>query len=227
MTGLLASVRNLAEARQALVAKADIIDLKEPAAGSLGALDTAVIQHVVRAVAGRCPVSATIGDLPMQPDVIYEKTLATAKTGVDYVKVGLFQDPNKDQVISKLGEISAEYKLIAVLFADKPMDSSCIEKLKKAGFKGVMLDTFAKDRGSLTGVMPLNLISSFVGNVKSQAMLCGLAGSLSLSDIPVLLPLQPDYLGFRGALCDGRQRMGRLNTEALDKIRLMISGLPC
>jgi uncharacterized protein (UPF0264 family) len=227
MTGLLASVRNLAEARQALAANADIIDLKEPAAGSLGALDMAVIRQVVRAVAGRCPVSATIGDLPMQPDLIYGKTLATAKTGVDYVKIGLFQDPNTDQVISKLGVISTDYKLIAVLFADKPMNSRCIAQLKKAGFTGVMLDTFAKDRGSLTGVMPLTEISAFVDSVKKQDMLCGLAGSLSVSDISVLLPLQPDYLGFRGALCDGRQRIKGLNKEAIHQIQLLMTGLPC
>jgi uncharacterized protein (UPF0264 family) len=163
----------------------------------------------------------------MQPDLIYEKVLATAKTGVDYVKIGFLADANTDQVIDKLSAISADYKLIAVLFADQPSGFDYIGKLKKAGFTGVMLDTLRKDRGSLTGVMPLIEISAFVGNVKKQKMLCGLAGSLGFADIPVLLPLQPDYLGFRGALCEGRQRIRQIKKEAILQIQLMLAGLPC
>lgn len=226
MTGLLASVRNLTEARLALAANADIIDLKEPSAGSLGALDTATIEQVVKAIASRSPVSATIGDFPMEPDVIFNKVFSTARTGVDYIKIGLFQDVNTENVVTKLTPISARYKLIAVLFADRLIDSSYLKKLKKAGFIGVMLDTFDKEKGSLTRIMPISVISNFVNGVKNQNMLCGLAGSLSVADISDLLPLQPDYLGFRGALCDHHQRTGQLNGQAIQHIKYTMSLLP-
>jgi dihydroneopterin aldolase len=59
MTVFLASVRDEAEAEIALLAQADIIDLKDPAQGALGA----VASHhsgTVNFAAGRVPVSSTI-----------------------------------------------------------------------------------------------------------------------------------------------------------------------
>ncbi len=64
MTAMLASVRTLDEALLALAGGADIIDLKDPARGALGALDQATARNIVAAIGGRAPVSATIGDLP-------------------------------------------------------------------------------------------------------------------------------------------------------------------
>ena len=45
-----------------------------------------------------------------------------------------------------------------------------------------------------------------------------LAGSLKLEDVPLLLPLKPDYLGFRGALCEGG-RPGKLSSRKVLKFR--------
>ena len=63
MTALLVSVRSAAEAEAALAGGAALIDVKEPARGALGRADDAVIADVVRAVAGRAPVSAALGEL--------------------------------------------------------------------------------------------------------------------------------------------------------------------
>ena len=90
MTLLLASVTGPEEAELALDRGADIIDLKNPAAGALGALATETVRACLSVVGGRRPVSAVAGDLPMQPDVIVAAVEALARTGVDYVKVGLF-----------------------------------------------------------------------------------------------------------------------------------------
>ena len=54
--GLLVSVRSAAEAITALEAGADVIDVKEPSRGALGAADCETIAAVVRAVAGRAPL---------------------------------------------------------------------------------------------------------------------------------------------------------------------------
>ena len=68
MTAMLASVRTLDEALLALRLGADLIDLKEPSRGALGALDHAAVRVMVRAVGGRRALSATIGDIPeMEP----------------------------------------------------------------------------------------------------------------------------------------------------------------
>ena len=51
MTGFLASVTSAAEAEIVLAAGADIIDLKDPHSGALGALPSPVTREAVRAVA--------------------------------------------------------------------------------------------------------------------------------------------------------------------------------
>ena len=50
MTGLLVSVRDAKEAQQAVSGGADVIDVKEPAHGALGAADPTVWSQVRRAI---------------------------------------------------------------------------------------------------------------------------------------------------------------------------------
>jgi len=37
-------------------------------------------------------ISATIGDLPMDPQLIHDQVMALAKTNVDIVKIGFFKE---------------------------------------------------------------------------------------------------------------------------------------
>ncbi len=222
MTGMLASVNSVEEARLVLAENVDIIDLKNPALGSLGGLEIELVRKIVTIINGACPVSATIGDLPMQPELIFNAVKAMAETGVNYIKIGFFPDENQDQVIEKLAQLASNINLIAVLFADTNPDFSLIDRLIVAGFKGIMLDTQDKTRGSLTEAMSKTQIERFVNHVKSTSAICGLAGSLTLDDIPMLLAYQPDYLGFRGALCDKHQRAGRLNVQSVQAIKQAI-----
>ena len=60
--GLLVSVRSAEEARAAFDGGATLIDIKDPARGSLGRADAAVIATVIEAVNGRRPVSAALGE---------------------------------------------------------------------------------------------------------------------------------------------------------------------
>ncbi len=55
MTLFLASVRDTAEAEMAIGAGADIIDLKDPGHGALGALAPDTIAACVRRIAARAP----------------------------------------------------------------------------------------------------------------------------------------------------------------------------
>jgi (5-formylfuran-3-yl)methyl phosphate synthase len=227
MTGMLASVNSLSEAKLVLAENVDIIDLKEPALGSLGSLAPALVKQIVADINGKCPISATIGDLPMQPDLIFNAVKQMAGTGVNYVKIGFFASENKAQVIDILAELAHHINLIAVLFADTNPDLSLIDKLKTAGFHGVMLDTQNKKIGSLTGVMAQADIQRFVELVKSRDLICGLAGSLTINDIPILQAYQPDYLGFRGALCNQNERAGRINIQSVQAIKHAIVGNLC
>ena len=219
MTGMLASVNSIAEALLVFNAQVDVIDLKQPERGALGALDTDVVRQIVLEIAGRCPVSATVGDLPMQPELVFNAVTAMAHTGVDYVKIGFFPEGDWYATVEKLAQLTPQTALIAVLFADTQPDFAIITALQQAGFAGVMLDTMDKHKGSLTQVMTHTDIAQFVALAKSHSLLCGLAGSLRLTDIAALIPYQADYLGFRGALCEQHQRTGQLNQQAIAQIK--------
>lgn len=222
MTGMLASVNSVEEALMVLHAQVDIIDLKQPENGALGALDTETVQQIVQVIDRRCPISATIGDLPAQPELVFFATTVMANTGVDYIKIGFFPGGDWSATVRKLIPLAAQHKLIAVLFADIDLDLSIISILKLAGFKGVMLDTMNKSKGSLTKVMGGNEICQFVMLAKKHKLLCGLAGSLRRGDVPELLNLKPDYLGFRGALCYASERTASLNPSAIIAINQLI-----
>lgn len=219
MTKMLASVNSLKEVMLVLQEDIDIIDLKQPALGALGALELNVVREIVTVVAKRRPVSATIGDLPMHADLIFDAVQSMAETGVDYIKIGFFPDNNWQAIIDKLSVLTQKkHALIAVLFADTKPDLSIISALKNAGFTGVMLDTMNKKSGSLRKIMAHETIRHFVNLTKEQSLLCGLAGSLTLHDIPDLLHHQSDYLGFRGALCEEHNRVGQLSQHAIKRI---------
>lgn len=217
MSALLASVRSLHEARIALAAGVDVIDLKEPAEGALGAVSLTVAR-LVAALPDRPTVSATIGDLPFVADAVVPAARAMAATGVDIVKIGVFDGPVA-ATLAALKPLSAEgMRLVAVMFADRAPDFSILPRLKKAGFQGAMLDTADKTAGGLRHHCPDRHLRAFVAAARRAELLCGLAGSLSISDIAPLAALGPDYLGFRGALC-ARGRADALDPARLESVR--------
>lgn len=219
MTGWLASITNLREARMALASGAHIIDAKNPHAGALGALDSATVRDIVAGVAGWAPVSATVGDFPsMEAELVSRAVAATAGTGVDYVKIGLFAAPGLDACLTALAPLARRYRLVAVLFADQWPDFTLLGRLAGLGFHGAMLDTAGKSGGGLLVHQSPNRLADFVTRARGLGLLCGLAGSLGVEDIPRLLPLAPDYLGFRGALCEARARTRGLSQQALDAV---------
>lgn len=223
MTGFLASVRSAAEAELVVSAGADIVDLKEPRAGALGALSAPVVQEALSAVAGRRPVSATIGDLPMEPVLIADAVARTAALGVDFVKIGVFPGGAPLACLDALEAQAARgTRLVALLFADCRPDFSLIDHAADCGFAGVMLDTMVKDGGTLRDHLDDAALARFAGRARARGLLVGFAGSLALADIPALVPLAPDYLGFRGALCQGA-RQDELDFRAVQAVRAALS----
>ncbi|MFZ4700452.1 MAG: (5-formylfuran-3-yl)methyl phosphate synthase [Candidatus Methylumidiphilus sp.] len=224
MSGMLASVENLAEALLVLEACVDIIDLKSPSNGALGALPLETVGQIVQAVGGRLPVSATIGDLPMEPQWVRQAVESMAGTGVDYVKIGLFPGGDWQQTVSGLSPLAVRgVRLVAVLFGDQNPGLGQIAELAKAGFSAAMLDTLDKQGGSLTHVCTHDFLRDFVAEVKAYGMVCGLAGSLRQADVTQLLNLRPDYLGFRGALCLRHDRTAGLDANAVRIIRRLVA----
>lgn len=222
MTRMLASVTGPAEAEIAVAGGADIIDLKDPSRGALGAVPVAMVARTVAAIGGRRETSAVTGDLPMQPDLIVAAAKAMAETGVDYVKIGLFGGGDTPGCLRALASLAPRTHLIGVLFADTAPDLSLLGQLASSGFAGAMLDTQDKSAGRLLTHMDLPRLRDFVAACRSAGLTAGLAGSLELPDIPRLLVLSPDLLGFRGALCGSGGRTAGLDLSRVQAVRALI-----
>lgn len=223
MTRLLASVTDSHEAALAMAGGADIIDLKEPSRGALGAVSHDVQREVVQRINGRCPVSATVGDLPMIPQTIATAIRCTARNGVDLVKIGLCDLERHSDCLDALAETSDHgIRVVAVLFAEGHPSLHLLGSLRGAGCHGVMLDTADKNAGRLVRHMDMRSLGAFVDSARGLGLLTGLAGSLQPGDITELRKLGPDYLGFRGALCEGGTRTGRLSARALARVRMQL-----
>jgi dihydroneopterin aldolase len=226
MTDMLASVIDSRELELAIRAGADIIDLKNPHAGALGALPPATISDLVAQCAGRRLVSATVGDLPPDPGQLTHAIQRTAESGVDFVKVGFFSTDNLTACLHAISGLTDRHDVVAVLFADLQPPLQRLTEFADAGLRGVMLDTAGKGGGGLLNHIAPEQLERFIAEARSLALLNGLAGSLTLDDIPRLLPLLPDYLGFRGALCKQHKRTAEVDPQRISDIRNTLNGAP-
>jgi (5-formylfuran-3-yl)methyl phosphate synthase len=221
MTLMLASVLSPAEAETALERGADIIDCKDPSRGALGALPLAVVSEIVEVVKGRRPVS-TVVELPHDVTHARDAIEAAASTGVDFVKFALPLTPDAGEIIDELAPLAERRRLIAVLFADLGPDFTVLNRLAEAGFAGAMLDTAHKGKGRLLDAMSVGALADFVGRCRALKLTAGLAGSLESPDVPRLLVMAPDVIGFRGALCADGDRRNTLSPKAVSLIRDLI-----
>jgi dihydroneopterin aldolase len=226
MTLLLASVRDAAEAEMTIAAGVDIVDLKEPAEGALGALSPRTIAECIRQIAGRAPVSATVGDLPLESDVVTAAIAATAGIGVDYVKLGVFPGSGAQRCLRSLEAEAARTRLILVLFADAMPEFDAIGLAASIGAQGVMFDTLGKDAGALPDHISYIQLAGHIAAAKAEGLVVGLAGSLKAQHVAGLLALEPDLIGFRGALCRESDRRQPLDANRLAAIRALIPKSP-
>jgi len=223
VTALLASVRTEEEAVLAVQAGADIIDLKEPRQGALGALPLPLIERIVRRVRalGDAPLSATIGDLAdREIDLMVERVRSTARTGVDFVKVGIVRGPHAARALQALADLPV--RVVPLFLADAGLDLDLIGAAYAAGFPIAMVDTADKSAGSLFDCTPFATLQRFVALADESRARAGLAGSLCVDDLPGLTRLAPAIAGFRGALCEG----GRTGALVAERVRTLRAALP-
>ena len=213
MTGVLGSARSRAEIAALLAAGVDVLDLKEPARGALGAVAPELAAAAAAAAAGRCRVSAAAG-LAGEPGLL-ERAQAFAAAGVDYVKAG-FARAARPAALREFRAAAAPAGAVAVLFADAPgmRPDDWLAPLAAAGFTGVMLDTADKRGRALPDFLAPAAARAWTARSRTAGLLCGLAGRLDLDAALAYLPARPDYLGFRGALCRNTERAREVCPDA-------------
>ena len=221
MTRMLASVADAAEAGVGVQFGADVIDLKDARRGALGAVSLDIARQAIAAVAGRCETSAALGDPPYDEDALLAAARALAAAGVDTVKLAV-DAPTLDRLGDSLMRLAREIALVGMMFADEQPDFALLPRLQERGFKGAMLDTRDKTRGRLLTHLEVVQLNQFCSQCRALKLMSGLAGSLEAPDVPRLLLVRPDVLGFRGALCHAHDRRGAIDPAAVVLIRDLI-----
>jgi (5-formylfuran-3-yl)methyl phosphate synthase len=221
MTRMLASVASAAEAGVAVQLGADVVDLKDARRGALGALALDAASEAIAAVARQCETSAALGDPPYDEDALLANARALAAMGVDTVKLAV-DAPTLDRLADSLSKLAREVALVGMMFADENPDFRILATLGKLGFRGAMLDTRDKTRGRLIAHLEVVQLNAFCSQCRALNLMSGLAGSLEAPDVPRLLLVRPDVLGFRGALCRAHDRRGEIDPQAAALIRDLI-----
>jgi uncharacterized protein (UPF0264 family) len=207
---------------------ADIIDVKNPKEGSLGANFPWVIQEVRSRVTK--PLSATIGDFNYKPGTASLAALGAAAAGADYIKVGLYDIKTEGQAFDVLSGIVRAVKsfdrnkiVVASGYSDYARIGS-IPALKvpavaqKAGCDVVMVDTGIKDGKSTFEFMGDSELQAFVDSAHENGLQCALAGSIKFDDLAGLKHIGPDIIGVRGLVCGGNRNDG-IRAELVAKLR--------
>ncbi|HET7552005.1 MAG TPA: (5-formylfuran-3-yl)methyl phosphate synthase [Gemmatimonadaceae bacterium] len=220
---LLISVADAAEARLALEGDADIIDVKDPARGSLGAADVSVLREIAEVVGAARPISAALGDAADER-AIETAARAAATARLAYVKVGFAGVADAAKIesliaaaVSGVRSVSAASGVVAVAYADATRVDSVspdrvIEAAERARAVGVLLDTARKDGGALFDLMDQVRVGRWVRLAHEAALTVALAGSLTAADLASARALGADIAGVRGAACEGG-RVGRISGE--------------
>ena len=223
MNRLLISVTSIEEANLALIYGADIIDLKDPASGALGALPLDTIQAILTLINGKRPVSATIGDLAMLPVLVCAAVSKLAATKIDFIKIGFSPNEEYQSVLKALQPIAdSGAKLIAVIFAEHQYEADFMTIIKKYGFIGVMLDTAQKNGLSLFDNYTNEECKELAQQARECGLFFGLAGSLKLEHLAQAKSLQPDFIGFRGGVCVNSQRQLGIDVKKLLAVRMAL-----
>ncbi len=215
--GLLISVRDAEEAREALAGGATIIDVKEPLRGPLGRADATVAAAIAAVVAARSPWTLACGELATGlPDVRDHLArvlahLSRAAVRPAAVKVGLAGLAARDwpALLAGFGECLPEgIEPVAVAYADwraaaAPDPAAVIEAAAGLGFRMLLIDTCGKaSPGLLEGPAAVPL-AGWVAAARRAGLGVALAGRLTEDSIPKALEFGPDVLGFRSAGCVG------------------------
>ena len=228
---VLISIVDEAEAAEAIAGGADIIDVKNPKEGALGANFPWVIKRIRKITPAKIEVSCTIGDLPNLPGATSLAAAGAATTGVNYIKAGLSELKTKDEavylmqtVVRAVRECDPTIKVATVGYADAERIGSINPLLipeiaYKAEADFAMIDTAVKDGKGLFAFLTANTLKRFMAKSRDRGLKVALAGSLKKEDLPAVYALGADVVGLRSVACtEGDRVKGRITKRKVEEI---------
>jgi len=232
---ILISPKNEAEAVEAVNGGADIIDVKNPSEGSLGANFPWVIKRIREIVPRSIDISATLGDFPHLPGSASLAALGAAVSGTNYIKIGLLGSKTFDNALFLMENVTKAVKdydpLIKVVvagYADheraNTLDPLVLPHIaERSGCDLIMVDTLIKDGKRLFDFMDIEACRSFVERGHAYGKQVALAGSIKKEDVSTLTELGADIVGIRGAACSGGDRFGgTIKAEYVRNLKLLV-----
>jgi len=230
---LLVSVADVREARVAVRGGVDIVDVKNPAEGSLGAPAPDMIARVRNTVPSERPVSAAIGDLPNLPGTAALAALGAARSGAAYVKVGLWGTSTEEEAVAVLRAVREAVEsgptgptVIAAAYADaervpsRPLPpGALVAAARRAGVGGCLVDTAVKDGGGLFEWLAPDALAALVAEGHAARLEMALAGALRAEDLPAVRATGADIAGVRSAACRDGRRAAPLEAERIERLR--------
>jgi len=234
---LLVSPKDMEEAKAVIRGNADIIDVKNPKEGSLGANFPWIIKSIRELVekekGNGVKISAAIGDFDYKPGTASLAALGAAAAGAEYIKVGLHKIKTKQEAIDLLtGVVKAvknfdpARKVVSAFYADyKRINSISPFEIMAIGAEVeidvAMIDTGIKDGKSTLEFLSAEELKTFVLESKALGLLTALAGSLKFEDVSAIKEIGPDIIGVRGMVCGGN-REDSVRAELVRELKRMV-----
>jgi uncharacterized protein (UPF0264 family) len=236
---LLVSVTDAVEAARAVAAGADIVDLKNPAEGSLGAPRPSTIVQVREVVSADAPLSVAIGDMPHLPGTAALAARGAAACGAAFVKLGLYGSSTESDAVELLRAVRAAVadetgvEVIAAAYADaermpsRPLPPHLIARVAaEAGVAGCLVDTGVKDGRGLLEWLDRDALARIAAEAREAGLLVALAGSLTAEDLDVVAAAGADIAGVRSAACRDGRRDGALDPARVRDLRARCDARP-
>jgi uncharacterized protein (UPF0264 family) len=247
MTQLLVSVRSAIEAIAAMAGGADIVDVKEPHRGSLGCASPNVIFEVSTAVGshpGHPPLSIALGELyEWDCDSRDELCRTIDVTAPRFLKIGLAgtQSGSIQNVTAATAGLSATPSWfakwqqlrstiaapsawVAVAYADaEQAGSPSLHDVLSAAITTdcsvLLIDTHSKDARSLLAYLSTSELMAIRERTSRHGLKLALAGQITLANLPDVVPVHPDIIAVRGAVCDAGERTSTVSAKLVQQFR--------
>ena len=228
---LLISVRNVDEAELVSQCGVDIVDVKEPSKGSLGAASPEIFNQIARQFAKTCRLSLALGEL-----LEFNHVPSADLRGYQFAKVGLAGCstlPDWKPHWSRWAQwLEPAIRPVAVAYVDHhrcgaPAPQQIASHAASEGCDVFLLDTFFKQGSSLFDYISAQELENTIYFAQNLGMFVGVAGSVNETHLERIALCGANMIAVRGAVCQREERDSTIDSTKVIKFKEQILQLNC